>query len=392
VGLLEDPDRILASRPTDSFDPLSLHLLVRVEEVGDLRELGQGNVVKLAAVGELGIGIGDSQDFEVLLALVQNSQHAQDPSLDDASREGRLVHDEDHVEGIAVSQQSLGHEAVVYGVGNRSRKSPVESNQPGPFVELVLVPGALGALNDALDDGDRFFPRNQPEDGSVGLHGEPGALVLQEVRESRGSHGQRLRIDGHPARESSGSGGVLLYPRLGQGWGADQAREEDHPQEQGQLGQHFITSWEASRLESVGVSLRQAPSISGLKPECQSSICTTSIHNVDSERISWHTPNVNCVQIKKRECQVNKQDLIKPLAADAELTHAQAAASIESFTTAIRKALKKGDDVTLVGFGSFKVAKRAARVGVNPQTKEKMKIPARKVVKFRPGSELKSAV
>lgn len=89
---------------------------------------------------------------------------------------------------------------------------------------------------------------------------------------------------------------------------------------------------------------------------------------------------------------MNKQDLIKTLAADAELTHAQAAASIESFTTAIRKALKKGDDVTLVGFGSFKVAKRAARVGVNPQTKEKMKIPARKVVKFRPGSELKSAV
>jgi len=89
---------------------------------------------------------------------------------------------------------------------------------------------------------------------------------------------------------------------------------------------------------------------------------------------------------------VNKQDLIKTVATDANLTHAQAVASIDSVTTAIRKALKKGDDVTLVGFGSFKVAKRAARVGVNPQTKEKMKIPARKVVKFIPGKDLKSAV
>jgi len=89
---------------------------------------------------------------------------------------------------------------------------------------------------------------------------------------------------------------------------------------------------------------------------------------------------------------VNKQDLIKTIADDAKLTQVQATAFIESLTTAIRKALKKGDDVTLVGFGSFKVTKRAARVGVNPQTKEKMRIPARKVVKFLPGKSLKDAV
>jgi len=89
---------------------------------------------------------------------------------------------------------------------------------------------------------------------------------------------------------------------------------------------------------------------------------------------------------------VNKQELIKIMAADADLTHVQAAATIDSITTAIRKSLKKGDEVTLVGFGTFKVAKRAARMGTNPQTKEKMKIKACKVVKFRPGKDLKDAV
>ena len=89
---------------------------------------------------------------------------------------------------------------------------------------------------------------------------------------------------------------------------------------------------------------------------------------------------------------MNKQELIKIVAADADLTHVQATATIDSITTAIRKSLKKGNEVTLVGFGTFKVAKRAARVGVNPQTKEKMKIKARNVVKFRPGKDLKDAV
>jgi len=89
---------------------------------------------------------------------------------------------------------------------------------------------------------------------------------------------------------------------------------------------------------------------------------------------------------------MNKQELTKIVATEAGLTQAQASAFIEGFTSAIRKALKKGSDVTLVGFGSFKIAKRAARVGVNPKTGEKMKIPARKVVKFVPGKDLKAAV
>ena len=89
---------------------------------------------------------------------------------------------------------------------------------------------------------------------------------------------------------------------------------------------------------------------------------------------------------------MNKHELAQVVAKDAELTHEQAAASINSFTEAIQKSLKKGNAVTLVGFGTFKVAKRAARTGVNPQTKAKMKIPAKKVVKFVAGKNLKTAV
>ncbi|MBI4862993.1 MAG: HU family DNA-binding protein [Candidatus Riflebacteria bacterium] len=80
------------------------------------------------------------------------------------------------------------------------------------------------------------------------------------------------------------------------------------------------------------------------------------------------------------------------IAKEVKLTNAQAVATIDAFTNAVQKTLKKGGDVTLVGFGTFKVAKRAARTGVNPQTKAKMKIPAKKVVKFVAGKALKIAV
>jgi DNA-binding protein HU-beta len=89
---------------------------------------------------------------------------------------------------------------------------------------------------------------------------------------------------------------------------------------------------------------------------------------------------------------MNKSELAEAVAKEAGLTHAQAITTIDTLTTAVQKALKKGDSVTLVGFGTFKVAQRAARVGVNPQTKAKIQIPAKKVVKFSVGKELKSAV
>jgi DNA-binding protein HU-beta len=89
---------------------------------------------------------------------------------------------------------------------------------------------------------------------------------------------------------------------------------------------------------------------------------------------------------------MNKHDLAQIIAKDGGLTQVQAAAFIDAFTGAVQKTLKKGGDITLVGFGTFKVVKRAARVGVNPQTKAKLKIPARKAVKFVAGKGLKTAI
>ncbi|MBI4859057.1 MAG: HU family DNA-binding protein [Candidatus Riflebacteria bacterium] len=89
---------------------------------------------------------------------------------------------------------------------------------------------------------------------------------------------------------------------------------------------------------------------------------------------------------------MNKHELAQLIAKDAEVSQVQAAAMIDAFTANVQKALKKGNDITLVGFGTFKVVKRKARVGVNPQTKAKLKIPARKAVKFVVGKTLKEAV
>ncbi|TNE79314.1 MAG: HU family DNA-binding protein [Bacteroidetes bacterium] len=85
---------------------------------------------------------------------------------------------------------------------------------------------------------------------------------------------------------------------------------------------------------------------------------------------------------------MNKSDLINKIAEDAKLTKVQAQAALNSFLDASAAALKKGDKVILVGFGTFSVAKRAARTGRNPQTGKEIKIAAKNVVKFKPGSEL----
>lgn len=86
---------------------------------------------------------------------------------------------------------------------------------------------------------------------------------------------------------------------------------------------------------------------------------------------------------------MNKNDLINVVAEKTGLTKVKAGEVIEAFVGAVHKSLKKGDSVTLVGFGTFSVSKRAARNGVNPQTKERIKIKARKVAKFRPGKALR---
>lgn len=89
---------------------------------------------------------------------------------------------------------------------------------------------------------------------------------------------------------------------------------------------------------------------------------------------------------------MNKAQLIDEIAASAKLTKADAKRALDAFVKATTNALKKGDRVALVGFGSFSVAKRNARTGRNPQTGKPITIKAKKVVKFKPGSDLAKAV
>jgi DNA-binding protein HU-beta len=85
---------------------------------------------------------------------------------------------------------------------------------------------------------------------------------------------------------------------------------------------------------------------------------------------------------------MNKAELIAHIADSADLPKTSANAALDAFIEAVTKSLKKGDKVTLVGFGTFSVSKRAARTGRNPQTGATIKIKAKKVAKFKAGKEL----
>jgi len=89
---------------------------------------------------------------------------------------------------------------------------------------------------------------------------------------------------------------------------------------------------------------------------------------------------------------VNKSDLVDAIAKSADISKATAARTLDAAVDTIKKALKKGDTVSLVGFGTFKVGKRAARNGRNPRTGATIKIKAAKVPKFTAGKGLKDAV
>ncbi len=89
---------------------------------------------------------------------------------------------------------------------------------------------------------------------------------------------------------------------------------------------------------------------------------------------------------------MNKTNLIDAMAEDAGISKAAAKKGLESFLGNVEKALKNEDRVSLVGFGSWSVSKRAAREGRNPQTGKTIKIAAKNVVKFKAGSELQKAV
>jgi DNA-binding protein HU-beta len=89
---------------------------------------------------------------------------------------------------------------------------------------------------------------------------------------------------------------------------------------------------------------------------------------------------------------MNKQELINAIATASGLSKAAAGRALDATTATITKSLKKGDSVTLVGFGTFKVSKRAARNGRNPQTGAVIKIAAKKAPVFSAGKGLKDAV
>ena len=85
---------------------------------------------------------------------------------------------------------------------------------------------------------------------------------------------------------------------------------------------------------------------------------------------------------------MNKSELINAMSAESGLSKTDAKKALDAFVSAVTNAMKEGDKVALVGFGTFSVSERAGRTGINPATKQPIEIPAKKVVKFKPGVEL----
>lgn len=98
-------------------------------------------------------------------------------------------------------------------------------------------------------------------------------------------------------------------------------------------------------------------------------------------QISKHTTKLNTYIM-------NKTELINAVAEKANLSKVQAKAALDATLNTIAEALLNDDKVAIIGFGTFGVSEKTARTGINPRTKEKIEIPARKVVKFKPGAEL----
>jgi len=89
---------------------------------------------------------------------------------------------------------------------------------------------------------------------------------------------------------------------------------------------------------------------------------------------------------------LNKQNLVDAIVKEVDIKKVDAEKALKATIAAISKELKKGGTVTLIGFGTFSVLKRKARKGKNPRTGEALKIPARKVPKFKPGKDLRELV
>ena len=107
----------------------------------------------------------------------------------------------------------------------------------------------------------------------------------------------------------------------------------------------------------------------------------------------WYTfANVNTITNNKIKKNMNKQELVDAMAESTGSTKADAKKALDAFIEAVSGALKKGDRISLVGFGSYSVAERSAREGRNPQTGKEIQIKASKRVKFSAGKALKDSV
>jgi DNA-binding protein HU-beta len=94
------------------------------------------------------------------------------------------------------------------------------------------------------------------------------------------------------------------------------------------------------------------------------------------------------IVIKKRQCGMNKADLVNSISEQTGLTKTKTNQVVDVITSVIAETLSKGEKVTLVGFGTFTTTDRSARKGRNPKTGEVIEIPAKRVAKFKAGSEL----
>jgi DNA-binding protein HU-beta len=109
-------------------------------------------------------------------------------------------------------------------------------------------------------------------------------------------------------------------------------------------------------------------------------------------RISPYIGKKLSTRLLRGGSSVNKSELIEHIAQQADISKAAAARALEAVVGGVKTTLKKGGSVSIVGFGTFAVTKRAARTGRNPRTNAAIKIKAAKVPKFRPGKGLKDAV
>lgn len=124
----------------------------------------------------------------------------------------------------------------------------------------------------------------------------------------------------------------------------------------------------------------------------QSIAAITLLKNCYKSYVMIYTSNYICGYKHSNKKLMNKGNLIDKVASEAKITKVQANAAIDAFLSSTTTALKKGERVVLVGFGTFMVTKRAARKGRNPQTGKVINIAARKVVRFRTGVELSKKV